>query len=197
MVSASNFGSWSRLGAALLLAASVGACDRSRDAEQSAADQAAFETSAADKAAADKADKTPAKPAYHHDVVVKERERVVYTEPPKPVVCADCGTIASIEPVKAKGDASGAGAIMGAIAGGVIGHQFGSGKGNDAATAAGAIGGGLAGHEIEKNMKGTTYYKVTVMMENGTSRTVNLNTTQGISVGSRVRVIGNDLQLRA
>src|SRR5262245_35246392 len=44
----------------------------------------------------------------------------------------------------------GAGAAIGAIAGGVLGHQVGSGRGNTAATVAGAIGGGLLGHQVEK-----------------------------------------------
>jgi uncharacterized protein YcfJ len=44
-----------------------------------------------------------------------------------------------------------AGSVLGAIAGGVVGHQVGSGRGNDVATAAGAIGGGIAGNRIERN----------------------------------------------
>jgi uncharacterized protein YcfJ len=44
-----------------------------------------------------------------------------------------------------------AGTVLGAIAGGVIGHQVGNGRGNDVATAAGAIGGGIAGNQIERN----------------------------------------------
>ena len=45
----------------------------------------------------------------------------------------------------------GAGTVLGAIAGGVIGHQVGSGRGNDAATAAGAIVGGLVGNQIDRD----------------------------------------------
>lgn len=44
----------------------------------------------------------------------------------------------------------GKGAAIGAIAGGVLGHQVGSGNGNTAATAGGAILGGLLGHQIQK-----------------------------------------------
>lgn len=44
------------------------------------------------------------------------------------------------------------GAIGGAVAGGVIGHQFGGGRGKDAMTAAGAVGGAMAGkHMAEKS----------------------------------------------
>lgn len=45
----------------------------------------------------------------------------------------------------------GAGTVIGAIAGGVLGHQIGSGRGNTAATAAGAIGGGVIGNRIDSN----------------------------------------------
>ncbi len=45
----------------------------------------------------------------------------------------------------------GAGTALGAVAGGVIGHQVGSGRGNDAATIGGALLGGLIGHNVEKN----------------------------------------------
>ena len=44
---------------------------------------------------------------------------------------------------------SGAGALIGAIAGGAIGNQIGGGSGRAAATAAGVIGGALLGNNIE------------------------------------------------
>ena len=47
----------------------------------------------------------------------------------------------------------GAGTALGAIAGGVLGHQVGSGRGNDVGTAAGAILGGIVGHQIEKDRR--------------------------------------------
>jgi uncharacterized protein YcfJ len=40
-----------------------------------------------------------------------------------------------------------AGALLGAIAGGVVGHQFGKGKGRDAATVAGVLLGAGIGHQ--------------------------------------------------
>lgn len=117
-------------------------------------------------------------------------------QPTPPPVCGDCGTVSNIELVKAKGEGSGMGALAGAVMGGVIGHQFGGGSGKDAATAAGAIGGAFAGHEAEKRFKGSQYYRVTVSMEAGGSRTVNLAAVDGISVGTPVRVVGENLQLR-
>lgn len=116
--------------------------------------------------------------------------------PEPPPVCQECGVIASIEPVKAKAKGSGAGAVLGAIAGGVIGHQFGGGKGKDVATAAGAIAGGVAGHQAERSIRATNFYRVGVNMENGSYQTVDVNDPAGISVGSRVRVVGSNIQLR-
>ena len=45
-----------------------------------------------------------------------------------------------------------AGAAIGAVAGGVIGHQFGRGHGNVAATALGAVVGGIIGSEIGRSL---------------------------------------------
>lgn len=114
---------------------------------------------------------------------------------PEPV-CDNCGTVSAIQPVRQKGEGSGAGALAGAVIGGVIGHQFGGGRGKDAATVIGAVGGGVAGNEVEKNLKSSTYYQVTVQMEAGGTRTVNVGTTAGIAIGTPVRVIGNNLELR-
>lgn len=109
--------------------------------------------------------------------------------------CSDCGTVSAIETLKVKGDASGAGAVMGALIGGVIGHQIGGGRGNDAATAAGAIGGAITGHQIERRVQGDEYYRVSVAMATGGVRTLDIARLNGIGVGSKVRVIGQDLQL--
>ncbi|PPE72499.1 hypothetical protein C3942_18320 [Solimonas fluminis] len=42
------------------------------------------------------------------------------------------------------------GTVLGAAAGGAIGHQFGSGRGQDAATVAGALGGAYVGNKVAK-----------------------------------------------
>ena len=105
--------------------------------------------------------------------------------------CDTCGTIASIEPVKMKGHASGKGAVAGAIIGGIIGHQFGSGSGNDAATAAGAVGGAMAGNEAEKEYTAYEVYDVVVNLDEGGSRTLRVESAEGFSVGDDVKVVGN------
>lgn len=44
-----------------------------------------------------------------------------------------------------------AGTVIGAVAGGLLGHTIGGGRGNTVATVAGAVGGGYAGKKIEEN----------------------------------------------
>lgn len=148
------------------------------------------------EAAAAKEEAAAAKQAAANAAARPRPRPVERAEPAPPPVCNECGVIASITPVKEKAKGSGAGAVIGAIAGGVAGHQFGGGRGKDVATAAGAIGGGFAGNEIEKRARATTYYAVGVNMENGSFQTVNVNDPAGLSAGSRVRVVGGNLQPR-
>lgn len=54
-----------------------------------------------------------------------------------------------------------AGSVLGAVAGGVIGHQFGGGRGKDIATVAGALGGGYAGHQVQGAMQDRDTYTST------------------------------------
>lgn len=109
--------------------------------------------------------------------------------------CYDCGKVASIEALKHKGKATGTGAVLGAIVGGVIGHQFGSGKGNTAATAGGAVVGGVAGHQIEREVKAETYYHILVLMDDGGTRSVDVDQLNGLTVGTKVKLVGNTLQI--
>lgn len=108
--------------------------------------------------------------------------------------CADCGRIESINQREVKGEGSGLGAAAGAVLGGIVGHQFGSGKGKKAATAIGALGGAIAGHEVEKRKKASALYDVVVRMDSGSYETVTTDDAYGFMVGDRVRVIGDSLQ---
>lgn len=50
------------------------------------------------------------------------------------------------------------GSVLGAVAGGVLGHQFGGGHGRTVATVAGALAGGYAGNQVQGSMQsGDTY----------------------------------------
>jgi len=115
-------------------------------------------------------------------------------EAPKQI-CSDCGSIVNISPVTTTGESSGAGAVIGGVVGGLLGNQVGGGTGKKVATVVGAVGGAVAGNEIEKRKNAVSYYAVTVKMEDGSQRVVNVGTSQGISVGTKVKVIGNDLQV--
>ena len=75
-----------------------------------------------------------------------------------------------------------------------MGHQFGSGRGNTVATIAGVGVGALAGNEVEKNVKKTSYYTLTVRLDNGKRQTVSQNTKPNFREGDRVRIVdGNRL----
>ena len=57
--------------------------------------------------------------------------------------------VCSTEQVAVQPQKSGAGALMGAVAGGAIGNQLGRGAGNVAATFLGMVGGALVGDKVE------------------------------------------------
>ena len=78
----------------------------------------------------------------------------------------------------------------------MIGHQFGSGTGNQAATAGGAIGGAFAGHQVEKNLNKRLVYVVTVRMEkDGTRRVFNFDQPPPLKAGDDVKVTGNRIEI--
>jgi outer membrane lipoprotein SlyB len=83
---------------------------------------------------------------------------------------------------------TGLGAIIGGIAGGIIGHQFGAGSGNTAATIGGAVVGGLAGNEIQKST-GHDRYRIRVRLDSGGTLEVADAGEGQLRVGDRVRVV--------
>lgn len=110
--------------------------------------------------------------------------------PPAPPPCTDCGTVASVRAYQVKGSGSGVGIAIGAVAGGLLGNQIGSGSGKKVATVAGAVGGGFAGNEIEKRRNSTTNYEVVVQMDSGGTVSLNYANPPGLAVGQKVRVSG-------
>ncbi len=73
--------------------------------------------------------------------------------------------------------------------GGVIGHQFGSGRGNTAATIGGAGVGAYAGHQVEKNRNKKTYWAVSVKMDDGTVRNLTYSQRPPANQGERVKLL--------
>lgn len=103
-------------------------------------------------------------------------------------LCRQCGVIESVRQVQIKGQASGMGAVAGGVTGAIVGSQFGRGNGRTALGVAGAAGGAFAGHEIEKNVRTTTGYRVVVRMEDGSARTVYQSAAPTHGIGDKVRV---------
>lgn len=103
-------------------------------------------------------------------------------------VCVTCGTVEAINIVEHKGDGSYLGMIAGGVAGAVLGSQVGRGDGTKIATVLGAAGGAYAGNEVEKRMKTTKHYEVTVRLEGGGSQMVSYPSDPALKIGTRVRV---------
>jgi outer membrane lipoprotein SlyB len=110
-----------------------------------------------------------------------------------PAICANCGTVESINVVEQKGEGSGLGAIAGGVAGAVLGNQVGGGSGRTIATVAGAAGGAYAGHQVEKHVKSGKRYDLTVRMEDGTSRNFSYEAQPAYRVGDKVKVVDGAL----
>ena len=110
----------------------------------------------------------------------------------KDPVRVDYGTVAAIEIYRGSDDQPvNAGTVLGGIAGGVIGHQIGGGRGNTAATIVGAIGGAAVGNEIEKKQVRASRSRITVRLDSGSSPVVEDTRDVNLRVGDRVRVEDN------
>jgi len=106
-------------------------------------------------------------------------------------VRVEYGTVQSIQTVGGADDQPiNAGTVLGGLAGGVIGHQIGSGRGNTAATVVGALGGAVAGHEIQKRVDASRH-RITVQLDSGSTLSVEETREVDLRVGDRVRVENN------
>ena len=104
------------------------------------------------------------------------------------VRCDQCGVVQSIEHNVVQGrDHGTAGAVIGAIAGGVPGNQVGRGKGRTLATVAGAAGGGFAGNAIGKG-GGSESYTLRLKMGTGGYTNVEVKDASAIRQGDIVVV---------
>ncbi|MCX7628115.1 MAG: glycine zipper 2TM domain-containing protein [Methylophilaceae bacterium] len=106
--------------------------------------------------------------------------------------CKECGTVERVQMVETD-EASGIGAVAGAVAGGLLGNQVGKGRGRTLATIAGAVGGGVAGHYGEKYLRKKTRWDVTVLMDDGSRKTIGFDANPGYAVGDKVRVTDGTL----
>ncbi len=108
-------------------------------------------------------------------------------------ICADCAIVEGTRRETRKGDASGMGAVGGAVAGGVIGNKT---TDSTVGTVGGAAVGGVLGHQIEKRLKRTKVWVTTVTMKDGSTRTFEADKGPKWAVGSVVEVKGGKLVKR-
>src|ERR1700704_2422549 len=67
--------------------------------------------------------------------------------------CTDCGVVIAVKEVQDQGKGTGLGAVVGGVAGAVVGHEI--ADGNNAGTVIGAAGGAIAGHQIDRHPRAT------------------------------------------
>ncbi len=152
---------------------------------------------AAEQASKPTPEKIPATKRVHKASAHRSEAKTVATEEKpqqsQPPVCGDCGTIASIRTVEQAGQGSGLGVVAGGLVGGLLGHQIGGGSGKDLATIAGAVGGGFAGNQIEKKVKTTKHYEISVRMDDGSQRTMTQETAPPFAIGDKVKIVDGAL----
>ena len=111
--------------------------------------------------------------------------------------CAECGVIESVRAVEAKGLGSGLGAVGGAVVGGLLGNQVGAGRGQDVMTVVGAVGGAVAGNEVEKRVKSTSHYEITVRLNDGSSRVISETAQPVWHTGDKVKLVNGAIHSNA
>ncbi|HJY79029.1 MAG TPA: glycine zipper domain-containing protein [Burkholderiales bacterium] len=104
------------------------------------------------------------------------------------------GVITRIESVEIERDHQiGTGAVLGAAAGGIIGHQIGHGG---AGTVIGALGGGLAGNAIQNQVEHRPGQQIFVQLDNGVSVVITQPADAGLRPGDRVLIEGDGKSAR-
>ena len=104
-------------------------------------------------------------------------------------ICAECGVVQSVHEIDTKGKGTGIGVVGGAAVGGVVGNQVGDGDGRRIATVVGAVGGAVLGNEIEKRVRTTKSYEITVRFEDGSSRVITEPDATAWRAGDKVKVL--------
>lgn len=106
------------------------------------------------------------------------------------------GRVVDIQDVVQQRNNTGAGAVLGVIAGGLIGNQVGGGSGKTLATIGGAVGGGFAGNAIEKNRGPNVQVVITIRSDSGRIVQIQQKGTS-LRIGDRVQVTqqGSDIQV--
>lgn len=104
------------------------------------------------------------------------------------------GTIESLRPVKIEGTKTPIGTGAGAIVGGVAGSSVGGGRGSIVAAVIGAVAGGLLGSATEEGLTRTQGVEITVREDDGSTRAYvqQVQENEVFRVGERVRIMTVD-----
>lgn len=108
-------------------------------------------------------------------------------------MCDTCGTVQEVKREKRKGHGGMLGVAGGAVAGGVIGNQIGSGTTNKVATVGGAVAGGVIGNEVQKKMTSKKVYVTSVKMKDGSIKTFEQDAQPAWAAGNVVKINGTTL----
>jgi len=102
------------------------------------------------------------------------------------------GKVTSVRKVVIEGNTQ-SGKLLGAVAGGFLGSEVGSGSGRTAATVGGALLGGAAGSHVGKAAGTKQGVEISVKLDNGRRVSVvqEYNPREPFRVGERVRVLSH------
>lgn len=129
---------------------------------------------------------------------LSKAERVpASSKPETSVLCSDCARVLAVHEESREGQASGLGAVGGAVIGGLLGNQIGGGTGKKIATVGGAVAGGMAGNEIEKRQKSHRVWVVRVKLDDGRVQSFVRESDPQFQVGDVLRVRNGQWQHQA
>lgn len=103
------------------------------------------------------------------------------------------GTVESICSQTVQNPNTALGTISGALVGGVLGNQIGSGRGRTAATVVGAAGGAYAGNRMTSGS--SLVWIIGIRYDDGSLATVQQSASPNLRIGDRVRVTNNGIEL--
>ncbi len=132
-----------------------------------------------------------------HKAVASHPAPAYHPAPAAAATCAECGVIESVREVDTKGAGSGIGAVGGGVIGGLLGNQVGAGRGKDVMTVVGVVGGAVAGNEVEKRVKTTKSYEVTVRLNDGSRRVITEASVPTWRNGDKVRIVDGAIRSNA
>jgi outer membrane lipoprotein SlyB len=115
------------------------------------------------------------------------------------MVGATCGVVTAVGKTEIdEGDSRNVlGTVAGGVIGAVLGNQVGSGSGQDIARIVGAVGGAYAGNRIQNARDKTTVYRVSVQMDDGSTKNFDHAVDPVLLVGARVKIVDGAIVRRA